>query len=80
MMNTRILRGPLTRAIVLENPDPVLDAGLEAAGFEVVRVGETPDRAQLFELLEKHRPQVLFKRSRLEIDAEVLDHAPDFEG
>jgi D-3-phosphoglycerate dehydrogenase / 2-oxoglutarate reductase len=77
MVNTRILRGPLTRAIVLENPDSVLDEGLKAAGFEVVRVEETPDRAELFELLERHRPQILFKRSRLEIDAEILDHAPD---
>jgi len=80
MPNTRILRGPFTRAIILENPDPVLDAGLVAAGFEVVRVEETPSRSQLFELLEQHRPQLLFKRSRLEIDAEVLDRAPDLFG
>ncbi len=80
MANTRILRGPFTRAIILENPDPVLDEGLVAAGIEVVRVEETPDRAQLFELLERHKPQLLFKRSRLEIDAEVLDRAPDLFG
>ena len=58
----------------------MLDEGLVAAGIEVVRVEETPDRAQLFELLERHKPQLLFKRSRLEIDAEVLDRAPDLFG
>jgi len=80
MAETRILRGPLTRAIIFENPDPVLDSGLAEAGFEVVRIEQTPDRAELLSLLEVHRPHLLFKRSRLEIDAEVLDHAPDLFG
>ena len=80
MMHTRILRGPLTRAIIFENPDPILDVGLTEAGFQVVRVEQTPDRATLLGLLDQHRPHLLFKRSRLEIDAEVLDHAPDLFG
>jgi D-3-phosphoglycerate dehydrogenase len=62
---------------VLENPDPTLDDGLRAAGMEVVRIPRSPDRAGLLDLLAKHRPQLLFKRSRLVVDAEVLDHARD---
>jgi len=80
MAETRILRGPLTRAIILENPDPVLDSGLVEAGFEVVRIPQTPGRSDLLRLLEKHRPHLLFKRSRLEIDADVFDHAPELFG
>jgi len=74
------MRGPLTRAVILENPDPVLDSGLVEAGLEVVRVSQTLGRAELLDILEKHRPHLLFKRSRLEIDAEVLDHAPELFG
>ena len=80
MPETRILRGPLQRALILENPDSVLDTGLAEVGFEVTRVPQTPDRTELYSLLEKHRPHLLFKRSRLEIDADVLDHAPDLFG
>ena len=80
MPETRILRGPLRRALILENPDPVLDAGLVEAGVEVVRIAQTPDRDELYSVLEKHRPHLLFKRSRFEIDADVLDHAPDLFG
>jgi len=77
MVQPRLLRGPLTRALVLENPDPVLDEGLRAAGIEPVRVSTTPDRAGLLALIEEHRPHLLFKRSRVQVDAEVLDTAQD---
>tara|TARA_Y100001968_G_scaffold331608_1_gene386833 strand:- start:1408 stop:2733 length:1326 start_codon:yes stop_codon:yes gene_type:complete len=76
-MNTRIHRGPLSRAIIFENPDPVLDQGLRDCGIEVVRIERTPGRSELLELLDQHRPHLLFKRSRLQIDGDVLDRAPD---
>lgn len=77
MVQPRMLRGPLSRALVLENPDLVLDEGLRAAGIQPIRVESTPDRAGLLKLIEEHRPHLLFKRSRLEVDAEVLDAAQD---
>jgi D-3-phosphoglycerate dehydrogenase / 2-oxoglutarate reductase len=78
MFEPRILNGPLTRALVFENPDRTLDEMLYKAGFEEVhRVEKTPDRARLLELIDGVRPHVIFKRSRLEIDEEVLEHAKD---
>lgn len=77
MFHTRIASGPLNRALVLENPDPILDEELRACGWDVVRVPTTPDRQALTALLQEHRPHALFKRSRVEIDASVLEHAPD---
>ena len=78
MFAPRILQGPLTRALVFENPDRVLDDLLREAGFdEVHRIEKTPDRARLLELIDGVRPHLIFKRSRLEIDAEVFEHAKD---
>lgn len=74
------MTGPLTRALVLENPDPSLDAALVAAGFEVHRHTATPDKQGLLALLQQWRPHLLFKRSRIEIDADVLDAAPELFG
>lgn len=73
----RLHRGPLTRAIVFENPDPSLDGLLRDQGFEVVRVRTTPDKQGVIDLLREHRPHLLFKRSRLEIDGDVLDASPE---
>ncbi len=76
MFEPRLLNGPLTRALVFENPDRVLDDLLYKAGFnEVHRVEKTPDKARLLQLIDGVRPHVIFKRSRLEIDEEVLEHA-----
>jgi len=77
MFHARIASGPLRRALILENPDPVLDDELRGSGWEVVRVSQTPDHEGLVALLEEHRPHVLFKRSRVEIDSALLAHAPD---
>ncbi len=73
----RMLTGPFRRALILENPDPVLDGGLREQGIEPVRVVETPTHDQLLALLREHRPHLLFKRSRVVVDAEVLDAAED---
>jgi D-3-phosphoglycerate dehydrogenase len=76
MFQPRLLNGPLTRALVFENPDRLLDDLLLKSGFdEVHRVEKTPDKARLLELIDGVRPHVIFKRSRLEIDAEVIAHA-----
>jgi D-3-phosphoglycerate dehydrogenase len=75
---SRVFTGPLKRALVLENPHDSLDELLFAGGFEqVARVRETPDEARLLELIAEHRPQVLFKRSRVPITRAVLEAAQD---
>lgn len=72
----RIGHGPFRRALVLESPDPSLDAHLRDAGIEPIRPDETPDEDQLVELLHQHDVELIFKRSRVPITAKVLDAAP----
>jgi D-3-phosphoglycerate dehydrogenase len=76
----RLHQGRLQRALIIENPDPSLDPALRAAGIEPVRVTETPDRGGLIRLVQQHDPEIIFKRSRVEIDAAVLDAAPSLLG
>jgi len=74
----RITEGRLTRALVVEAPDPTLDAHLRAAGFTVHRhPGGAPDGATLRRLLAETRAEVLFKRSRTVVDREAVAGAPE---
>lgn len=73
----RICMGPLTRALVVENPHPVLDDLLREDGVEVVRHPGSPTEDELIALLQHHRSQVLFKRSRVEVSRRVVASAPD---
>ena len=74
----RVLQGPLTRALVVENPHDSLDAHLIQLGLAVTRVSETPASPDaLIDLLQHHRSQVIFKRSRVEITREVVAACPD---
>jgi len=73
----RILTGPLTRALVIENPHPSLDELLQADGIEVTRVSEVPDEDELIALLRGGRHQILFKRSRVPVTARVVQAADD---
>ena len=60
----RILTGPLTRALVVENPHNRLDPLLLERGFkQVVRLSQAPEAEELLAELQAHRSQVLFKRS-----------------
>lgn len=73
----RIHLGPLQRALVVENPDPTLDAWLAEDAVEVVRVTHGVGEAELIDLLRKHRSQALFKRSRVEVTRRVVESCPD---
>lgn len=74
----RIHTGPLTRALIVENPHASLEGLLEAGGFEHChRMAQAPDAAQLLEALQAHRSQVLFKRSRVPVTREVIEGAPE---
>lgn len=65
-------RGPLRRALILENPDPLLDEALEAMGIEPQRLPEPPDEGELVAVLEAGRHDLLFKRSRVPVTERVL--------
>lgn len=77
---TRLGKGPFKRALVLESPDPTLDAHLRAAGIEPFRPDVTPDEAGLIKLLENDPYELIFKRSQTRITARVLDAAPSLFG
>jgi D-3-phosphoglycerate dehydrogenase len=72
----RIGTGPFRKALVLESPDPSLDVHLRAAGIEPYRPERTPTDAELLRLLESEPWELLFKRSRVEVNARVLEAAP----
>lgn len=74
----RISQGPLTRALVVENPHTGLDDHLAAAGARATRIaGTAPDEADLIALLREHRSEVLFKRSRVPVTRRVIEQCPD---
>jgi len=77
MLTPRRLRGPFERALIFEGPDPCLDGQLAEFGIQGLRIDSTPDKSELIDLLRQHRPHLIFKRSRLELDAEIFDAAPD---
>lgn len=71
----RIFRKPFTKALILENPSPVLDEQLRAQGIEPERLPEeaTMDRDAVIACLREGQHDLLYKRSRFEVDDEVLD-------
>ncbi len=74
---SRIVTGPLTRALVVESPHLQLDKALEEAGIEVERLAHSPGAAELAERLAEGGHQLLFKRSRVPVDAAVVHAARD---
>ncbi len=72
--NVRFLRGQFKKALVLENPHTSLDTLLEAQGIEVERLPEsaTEDVDEIIRILEEGQHDLIFKRSRFEIDERVL--------
>jgi len=73
----RVTLEPISRALVVESPHPILDDLLREDGVEVVRIAGSPGEAELNALLRQHRSQVLFKRSRVEVTRAVVEAAPD---
>lgn len=69
--------GRFSRALVLENPDPSLDAELAALGISVERIAEVPTESELIKILEQGRHQLIYKRSRIPITEPVIQASPD---
>ena len=74
---SRVLMGPLSRAVVVENPDASLDGLLGEQGIEVTRLDETPDEEALIGVLKETKAQVLFKRSRVPVTRDMIEACPD---
>lgn len=74
---TKISKGPFTKALVLESPDPTLDDHLRAIGIEPFRPASTPDEDDLIKLLEQEPYELIYKRSRVPITEAVLRAAPN---
>ncbi len=70
----RFLNGVFKKALILENPSKELDKLLEEQGIEADRLPEsaTLDREQIIERLREGQHDLIFKRSRFEVDEEVL--------
>ena len=73
----RIVRGPLRRAVVVENPHPVLDGLLLDGGFEhVERLPDAPGEDELIDAINRTAGQVLYKRSRVAVTRRLLESCP----
>lgn len=70
----RFLQPRFTRALILENPDPLLDEALRAQGIEPERLPETAtlDKNFILERLREGQHDLIFKRSRFIVDEEVI--------
>ncbi len=71
----RFLNERFERALILEGPDPSLDAYLRAQGIEPERVPKemTDDIEGILARLERGQHDLLYKRSKFPVDARVLD-------
>lgn len=70
----RIFQTSFRKALILENPDPLLDELLAQQGIEPERLPEeaTLDRAFVIGRLKEGQHDLIFKRSRFIVDEEVL--------
>ncbi len=71
----RFLQPRFTRALIIENPDPLLDEALRQQGIEPDRLPETAtlDRELILKTLREGQHDLIFKRSRFVIDKEVIE-------
>lgn len=76
-MSCRIVNGELKRALVVENPSPVLDDLLRAQGVDVLRLNSIPSENELIAIMQEHRSQVIFKRSKVSVSRKMIEQCPD---
>lgn len=79
MSEVRILRAPFKKALILEDPAAELDELLTRQGIEADRLPKeaTTDRAMIIDRLREGQHDLIFKRSRFEVDDEVLAASPN---
>ena len=72
----RVRTAPFDTGLVIESPHRSLDAHLADVGLTAVRLDKVLDQDTLISAIRKHDAQVLFKRSRVPVTAELLDACP----
>jgi len=70
---------PFERALVVESPHESLDRLLAREGVHVERLDAVSDLGTLVDALRRTRAQVLFKRSRVPVNRELLEACPDLQ-
>lgn len=73
----RIRTTPFTHALVIESPDPSLDASLLAHGIVATRLDKVATEDALIAALQDTGAQILFKRSRVPVTARVVAACPE---
>ncbi len=73
---TKILRGPLQRALILESPHNSLDDYLREGNITPIRVDQPLSESEIIELVNKEKIQVIFKRSRIKITEKIVQNCP----
>lgn len=72
----RIRTAPFDKALIIESPHPSLDGHLAEFGIDAVRLDKVPDRAALAAAINNTGAQLLFKRSRVPVDRELIAACP----
>lgn len=72
----RILTQPFSRALIVESPHPSLDEHLAKVGIQATRLDKVPDESKLIDAINSIGAEVLFKRSRVPVTAELLEACP----
>ena len=73
----RVRTGPFDKALIIESPHPTLDLHLQEVGITATRLDKVPDRDTLIRAIRGTGAQVLFKRSRVPVDRELLEACPE---
>ncbi|MFU8807171.1 MAG: 3-phosphoglycerate dehydrogenase, partial [Bradymonadaceae bacterium] len=75
----RFLKSRFAKALILENPHPSLDRHLAAHGIKPQRLPEsaTLNEDEVVRILEEGQHDLIFKRSRFEINERVLAASQD---
>lgn len=77
MDHVRSWTGRFKKALIIENPSEILDEELVRQGFEVERLKNAPNEAELARILSAGRHHLLFKRSAVEVTEQVLQASPN---
>lgn len=73
----RILAKPFDSALIVESPHKTLDDHLRKVGITPHRLNEVPDTPALIDAIRSTGAQVLFKRSRVPVTAELIEACPN---
>ena len=74
---SRVHLGPITKALVVENPHPSLAELLREQGIDVEWLDQAPTEDELCVILKEGGHQLLCKRSRVPVTRKVVEAAQE---